>query len=269
VDSITVSPSNPRQKRSFGVFIAGIFGATIALAMVAALVTALGGVILRHEAALAQPRVAKDYTRSLHECTGDAGRAIQSSQPDFQAFKQVWVTCANQIYLVDLMEDFDIRREKLIRQELDERVILWMVVGITMSGVLLAALQLFGSFKLAAAGAGKFGDQSSISIEAGKDANKISLQSSVTGLMILVVSLAFFIVYVKWIYAIQEVSIEKPQSLSESTTTGKISGYGSLGQAPVPGSNAAPPSAGPEAQPGASAPVARTPVAKSNKGARP
>ncbi len=141
-----------------------------------------------------------------------------------------------------------------------------MVVAITVSGVFLAGLQLLGSYKLAASGTGKFGDLSDLSVEAGKGAIKGSMHSSVTGLIILVVSLAFFIVYVKWIYAIQEVSIEKPQSLSETTVSGKVIGYGSLGPTPVPASSTAAPSVGVSTPPVAFyAPVASAPAAKSSR----
>ncbi len=240
---------------------AGIHGAVVALALVGAVVTVLGAVLSRNTAVVAQPLKVKDYTRALQDCEDNANRSMNTVRDDFETFRQIWTTCGNQIYLVDLMEDFDIRREKLIRQELDERVILWMVVGITMSGVFLAGLQLLASYRLAVAGTGKLGDTSNIAVETGKDTHKITVQSSVTGLMILVVSLAFFIVYVKWIYTIQEISIEKPQSLSQTTAPGKIVGYGSLGSAPAlaPGSSA-PSAAGPT--PSAVAPVTGTPAGK-------
>jgi hypothetical protein len=126
------------------------------------------------------------------------------------------------------LKDFDIRREKLLRQELDERVILWMVVGITISGVILAGLQLLASYRLAATNHGSLPEAGQLSIETGK----LSIKSSITGLLILALSLAFFVVYVKWVYAIQELNMEKPTNLTNSTPSGKISGYGSLGAPP-------------------------------------
>jgi hypothetical protein len=236
----------------------------VALALVGAVVTVLGAALSRDTAVVTQPLNVKDYTRALQDCTDNANRSMNTVREDFDTFRQIWTTCGNQIYLVDLMEDFDIRREKLIRQELDERVILWMVVGITMSGVFLAGLQLLASYRLAVAGTGKLGDTSNIALETGMDTHKITVQSSVTGLMILVVSLAFFIVYVKWIYTIQEISIEKPQSLSQTSGSGKIVGYGSLGSAPALASGPAMPTfAGPTPSAAASAPG--TPAANSNK----
>jgi hypothetical protein len=104
-------------------------------------------------------------------------------------------SCYTQLFNLDYLLDFDIRREKFTRQELDERVILCMVVAITFSGVALAGLQLFASFRSASVGKGDLSQANEFSAERGR----LSLRSSVTGLMILVGSLLFFIVYVKWI----------------------------------------------------------------------
>jgi hypothetical protein len=207
----------------------------VAVCLVGLFISSLNGLLTRSTSNISQLQHVKDYTRQMQDCSGEADRVVQSIRHDYQSYHQVWVTCANQVYFLDVMEDFDIRREKLLRQELDERVILWMVVAITMSGVALAGLQLLASYRLASAGTAKLGDENSLTVEAGAEANKISIQSSVTGLMILVVSLAFFIVYVKWIYMINEVSIEKPQSLTEEVAPpGKIAGYGGLGMSAAP-----------------------------------
>lgn len=167
-----------------------------------------------------------DYREALQACTSDTIKTLRLSLPDFQSYQQIWVLCGNEIYNLDFLEDFDIRREKLLRQELDERVILWMVVGITISGVILAGIQLLASYKLAATTHGSsLPESGQISIESGK----LSIKSSVTGLLILAISLAFFVVYVKWVYMIQEVYMEKPSSLTNSMPSNKISANGSVG----------------------------------------
>jgi hypothetical protein len=89
-----------------------------------------------------------------------------------------------------------------IEQHFMGRVILWMVVGMTISGVLLAAVQLMAAYRLAESGRGTLGDDGSISMESGK----ISVKSSVTGLLILVVSFAFFLVFVERVYTIRRIS---------------------------------------------------------------
>jgi hypothetical protein len=234
---IVVRPMALRASNSakslIGLFNASFLGTIAAVCLVGLFIYSLNGLLTRSTSNISQLQHVKDYTRQMQDCSGDADRVVQSIRHDYESYHQVWVTCANQVYFLDVMEDFDIRREKLLRQELDERVILWMVVAITTSGVALAGLQLLASYRLASAGTAKLADENRLTVEAGADANKISIQSSVTGLMILVVSLAFFIVYVKWIYMINEVSIEKPQSLTEEVAPpGKIVGYGGLGVAP-------------------------------------
>jgi len=125
------------------------------------------------------------------------------------------------------LHDFKIRREKFIRQELDERVTLWMVVAITMSGVVMSGLQLLLSYRLALSGRDEFDKDIEISIQ--KD--RIALKSSVVGLVILVISLAFFVVYVKWIYTITEVSADAPASRNVQVSGRQLPMNGTLGAA--------------------------------------
>jgi hypothetical protein len=89
------------------------------------------------------------------------------------------------------------------------------VVTITLAGVLMAGFQVWASFKLASTGAkGNFGEDSTIAIERGK----LYVRSSTTGLLILVVSFAFFVVYVRWIYPIQEVDLDRAKG-TETTAS--------------------------------------------------
>ncbi|CAB3744350.1 hypothetical protein LMG24238_07244 [Paraburkholderia sediminicola] len=76
-----------------------------------------------------------------------------------------------------------------------------MVVTTTVSGVLLSAVQLVAAYKLASAASSKdMGSQGgSVDLEVGK----ISVKSSVTGLLILAVSFAFFIVFVNSVYSLK------------------------------------------------------------------
>ncbi len=110
-------------------------------------------------------------------------------------YERIWRLCGNQIFNGLCLDDFVIRRDKFIRQEFDERVNLWLVVAITFSGVVLAALQLFMAYNLTVSGKDALPKDSELALESGK----LSLKSSVTGLAILALSLAFFIVYVKYI----------------------------------------------------------------------
>jgi hypothetical protein len=147
--------------------------------------------------------------QELDQCIAKTIEFVKPSAIDFDLYDRAWTLCGNEIYNRIALADFNIRREKFVRQELDERVNLWMVVCITISGVLLAAVQLFMSYRLALIGRAEFAKDTSLLAEQGK----ISLQSSVTGVIILVVSLAFFFVYVKWIYTIEEFQIQRPDNL--------------------------------------------------------
>jgi hypothetical protein len=172
---------------------------------------------------------------------------LGETHPQMYYYKDVWNICIHEIYSADSLVDFDIRREKLLRQELDERVLLWMVVIVTMSGVVLAAWQLYISYRLAllARVAGPT-DATQVSASAETlmspaseltfDQGHLALRSSVTGLFILAFSLAFFVIYVKWIYPTQEVAFAGPDV--SQVPTGRIVGTGQLeptAPSPAPG----------------------------------
>jgi hypothetical protein len=147
---------------------------------------------------------------------------------EMEGYEKIWRLCGNEVYNLMLFADFEIRRNKFVRQELDERVNLWLVVAITISGVFLAAIQLVLSYRLASLGKAEFARDTSLLAENGR----ISLQSSVTGVVILFISLAFFFVYVKWIYAVQEFQIERPDNLRDPPAQLMLSG--GLGPPPPP-----------------------------------
>jgi hypothetical protein len=157
----------------------------------------------------AQPGPITSAQQEFDRCVARTIEIIKPSTLDFEAYERAWRLCGNQIYNSMYFADFNIRREKFVRQELDERVNLWMVVCITVSGVLLAGIQLFMSYRLALTGRAEFAKDTTLLAEQGK----ISLQSSVTGVIILVISLAFFFVYVKWIYTIEEFQMQRPDNL--------------------------------------------------------
>jgi len=84
-----------------------------------------------------------------------------------------------------------------------------------MSGVFMSAVQLFLSYRLATTGKELFTKDSELAIESGK----VSLKSSVAGLLILTLSLAFFMIYVLYIYSIKEIPLERPQNLQTPIET--------------------------------------------------
>jgi hypothetical protein len=164
----------------------------------------------------------------LNDCVA---KTLKTAKPDVlgisfyvSLYEQVSQFCGRQIVGLDQLNEFNMRLAGFSRQRLDDPIILWMVVAITISGVGLAALQLIASYRLASGGRGELGTANEFSVER----DKLTFKSSVTGLVILVVSLAFFIVYVKWVYPITEVKFEVPPS-EPSSTSPQAYGSGQIG----------------------------------------
>jgi hypothetical protein len=169
--------------------------------------------------------VSDTHAIRLARCRSGALEVIKPDKTDVSLLKQISDYCYAQIRGEDVLEDFDIRRSKLVQQEAEGTILLWMVVALTLSGVAMAALQLFGAYRLAETGRAKFATTSELSLEQ----SKISLRSSVTGLLILVVSFAFFIVYIGWVFTIKEsrIDVETGASAPARAITLGVGGLGS------------------------------------------
>lgn len=96
-----------------------------------------------------------------------------------------------------------IRRDNFVFQRNENIVLLYMVVLITISGVVLAGVQLLASYKLAVLGRGELTSGGS---EINYSAHSISFKSSVIGLTILAMSFAFFLVFIVYVYNLQDIS---------------------------------------------------------------
>jgi hypothetical protein len=172
-----------------------------------------------------QPQIAPiDILSRLKECRGEihGSAAIDKVTPDI--WDRISDICYNQVRGEAVLTDFSIRRSTLIEQQVEGRIILWMVVGITLSGVALAGLQLVAAYQLARTGHGDLSSPQEITLEQ----NKISLKSSVTGLMILVISFAFFMVYIVWVYTVKELKQDPPETkiISNVKYAPPTGGYG-------------------------------------------
>ena len=147
--------------------------------------------------------VSLDEGMKLNQCQIATLELIKPDKMDLTLLIQVSNFCYSRVYEEDTLGDFNVRKSSYIQQQLDTWVLLWMVVAITLSGVVLAGLQLLAAYRLASVGQSEFqsGGQAG---EVRFDAKSVSVKSSVTGLLILTVSFAFFIVYVKWVYPLNE-----------------------------------------------------------------
>ena len=182
------------------------------------------------------PRTATATPTTFERCWKEqlAHTPVEAQSPDLA--DEVSLVCYNHAYRALLLDDFRIRRTAFVQQQFQGNVMLWMVVTITLSGVALAGLQLLAASRLAATGHASLATDGVLSLERGK----ISLRSSVTGLLILVVSLAFFGIYVKWIYPISETSAQRaPRQATQGPAQEQapaqpiLSGVGGLGPPPV------------------------------------
>lgn len=164
----------------------------------------------------APPITQSEYEFLFVSCIDSIKKSQGSDRPDFLLYRQIWEMCETHVYDLVSLRDFDIRKEKFRQQGFADTVLLFMVVTITLSGVVLASLQLWTSYKLVSTGfAYDALKDSTLTIEN----NKISVRSSTTGLLILVVSLAFFIIYVIWIYSIHEISISQQSTFKSDAST--------------------------------------------------
>jgi hypothetical protein len=138
---------------------------------------------------------------TVHDCIVDTQSLSKVQIKNLDDYIGLYNLCNDQMFRNYEYNDFAVRREKFVRQELDERVNLWLVVIITLSGVILSGVQLLMSYKIALSGKEYWNSDATFAIKQGE----ISFKSSVTGLAILAMSLAFFVVYVGWIYPNKEV----------------------------------------------------------------
>jgi len=117
-----------------------------------------------------------------------------------------------------LYEEQVIRNENFVFQRYENTIIMLMVVSITISGVILAGLQLFASYKLASVGKATFADAGEVTI----DSHSLAVKSSVVGVIILAILFGFFLVFVLYVYTFTgsnngaAAASSAPQSASQS-----------------------------------------------------
>ena len=132
----------------------------------------------------------------------------------FVDFYQSTDVCYHQLHSQGLLNDFQIRRAQYSIQYSSNKIILWMVVILTLSGVVLSGIQLSATYQLAKSGQAKSLEQNQeLTIEEGK----VIFKSSVTGLFILVFSFAFFYVYIWKVYTIYEIDLDKKSNSIQSS----------------------------------------------------
>ena len=150
----------------------------------------------------------------------------QKNEPAFAVLRDAREHCYSLINAQGLLNDYAIRKLNFYQQFRANGVLMWMVVAVTFSGVLLAALQLMVSSQLATA------KGTQLSTEAGEltvQHDRLVLKSSVTGLFILLISFCFFLVFVFYVYKF-ETPVEQNSTPPPSTS---MLPTGELGPAPT------------------------------------
>src|SRR5208282_2839875 len=122
-----------------------------------------------------------DQTKRMTECRDRLQKLINPKEVDLQILGGIHGLCYAEVNEDDTLAEFGIRRSAFLNQQLQTPVMLWLVVGITVSGVFLAAVQLLAGYRLAMAGKAPFDQGGKVDF----DKSKVSLSSSVTGLIIL------------------------------------------------------------------------------------
>ncbi len=157
------------------------------------------------------PELVSDEEARLDACRRTMREQLKLNEIDLKTLAGIHGLCYVEINEADQLRNFTQETSALYNQQNQLPVILWMVVAITLSGVGLAGLQLYGAFILSSSGKGEFANLGG-SLEMAK--NRLSMNSSVTGLFILVISFAFFYVFVKDVYLIQAVKVTPNESFA-------------------------------------------------------
>jgi hypothetical protein len=168
------------------------------------------------------PEQTADPIPQIGNCQKETLGLVKPDNVDLGVMSNLLSYCYSHIVGQGALDEIAIRRSKFLKQNHEDEVLLWMVVSLTLSGVILAGLQLIASYKLALIGKAEFAQSGEMSLER----SKISVKSSVTGLLILTISFAFFMVYIIWVYTIKEQKIVSPLANSptaQNTTTSDTS----------------------------------------------
>ncbi|RXH12334.1 hypothetical protein EAS56_17655 [Bradyrhizobium guangzhouense] len=160
---------------------------------------------------------------SMTQCVTDTLALFnQKNAPTPEVARDAREHCYSLIQAQGLLSDFAIRRLSFFQQYRANAVLMWMVVSVTLAGVVLAGLQLWASYRLAADN--RSGSYSS-SAELTLARDRLVLKSSITGLFILVISFCFFLVFVFYVYKIEPMA-DQNNSISSSVPKPTPGGLG-------------------------------------------
>lgn len=114
-------------------------------------------------------------------------------------------------------------------QTFQNRILLFMVVFLTLAGVVLSALQLWASYRLASEGRGQLAEGGEI----GLTGANVAVKSSVVGVVILGLSLGFFAIFATEVYRLRPIDLAP----DAQTAAGDVNGAATTTDEPPAGSN--------------------------------
>jgi hypothetical protein len=135
---------------------------------------------------------------SMTQCVDDMSKLFgQKGGSTPEIYKEARDHCYSMIQSHHLFNDAAIRKLTFLQQYRANGVLMWTVVAVTLAGVLLAGLQLWASYQLAAANKMALrANDAQLVLKGGQ----LVLKSSVTGLFILLISSCLFLVFVIYVY---------------------------------------------------------------------
>jgi hypothetical protein len=139
---------------------------------------------------------------SMSQCVADTISLFDKNTSTSESLREARNHCYSIIQSQQVLADLVIRKLNFFQQYRANGVLMWMVVLVTLSGVLLAGVQLRASYLLAAA------NKMSLLESDGElilKRDQLVLKSSITGLFILLVSFCFFLVFVIYVYRFETV----------------------------------------------------------------
>lgn len=134
---------------------------------------------------------------SIDDCVDGRLHEIKDRYVSFDSANRSLDHCYRRILSQGWLRDLEIRKRKFLQQQFADVVLLWMVVGITASGVVLAWLQLRNSFRYTRR---PISTSEATPHELTVRDGSVVVKTSYVGLAILAVSLGFFLVFVIYVY---------------------------------------------------------------------
>lgn len=159
------------------------------------------------------------HTQDINNCMIEHKYVLDNTVSDVSKIQSLGYACFTFSGYQLMLDEQVIRVQNFVFQRHENIILLLMVVTITLSGVVLAGIQLVASYRLAAAGKGEFGRDNDLTVSK----SSLSLRSSIVGLMILIVSFAFFLVFIKDVYELKDEQVaSRPAGPNVAVMSGNL-----------------------------------------------